>query len=82
LDFYSLEQNGITIDGGHGNGDHLNHLSGTFGVYIDNNQTIYVADTSSNHRIVEWKRNAMSGQIVAAEMEKDIQMSNSIGQQR
>ncbi|CAF5103791.1 unnamed protein product, partial [Rotaria sp. Silwood1] len=30
----------------------------------DDDQTIYVADTS-NHRIVEWKRGATSGQVVA-----------------
>jgi sugar lactone lactonase YvrE len=33
-------------------------------VFIDDDQTIYVADTW-NHRIVEWKRNAINGQIVA-----------------
>jgi sugar lactone lactonase YvrE len=33
-------------------------------MYIDDDQTIYVADTC-NHRIVEWKRNAINGQIVA-----------------
>jgi sugar lactone lactonase YvrE len=33
-------------------------------VFIDDDQTIYVADTW-NHRIVEWKRNAINGKIVA-----------------
>jgi sugar lactone lactonase YvrE len=33
-------------------------------VFIDDDQTIYVADFD-NHRIVEWKRNAINGQIVA-----------------
>jgi sugar lactone lactonase YvrE len=33
-------------------------------VFIDDDQTIYVADTW-NHRIVEWKNDATSGQIVA-----------------
>ena len=33
-------------------------------MYIDDDQTIYIAD-SSNHRILEWKWNATSGQVVA-----------------
>jgi sugar lactone lactonase YvrE len=33
-------------------------------MFIDDDQTIYVADTK-NHRIVEWKRNAINGQTVA-----------------
>ena len=33
-------------------------------MYIDDDQTIYIADRS-NHRIIEWKWNAMSGQVVA-----------------
>ncbi len=34
------------------------------GLYVDDNQTVYVAD-QRNHRIVEWKLGAMSGQVVA-----------------
>ncbi len=33
-------------------------------MFIDDDQTIYVADTS-NHRIMEWKRNTINGQILA-----------------
>jgi sugar lactone lactonase YvrE len=33
-------------------------------VFIDDDQTLYVADFA-NHRIMEWKRNAINGQIVA-----------------
>ena len=33
-------------------------------MYIDDDQTIYIAD-QSNHRIIEWKWNATSGQVVA-----------------
>jgi len=33
-------------------------------MYIDDDQTIYIAD-QSNHRIVEWKNGAKSGQVVA-----------------
>jgi sugar lactone lactonase YvrE len=42
----------------------LNQLSKPCGIYIDNDQTIYVAD-SDNHRIVEWTSNAINGRIVA-----------------
>ncbi|CAF5109912.1 unnamed protein product, partial [Rotaria sp. Silwood1] len=35
-----------------------------WGLYVDDNQTIYVAD-HSNHRIVEWKQGATNGQVVA-----------------
>jgi sugar lactone lactonase YvrE len=33
-------------------------------LYVDDDQTVYVADLS-NHRIVEWKRGASIGQVVA-----------------
>jgi sugar lactone lactonase YvrE len=57
-------QNGITVAGGNRQGICLNQLSNPWGVYIDDDQTIYVADTS-NHRIVEWKRGTTVGQVVA-----------------
>ncbi len=38
-------------------------------MFIDDDQTIYVADYQ-NHRIVEWKRNAINGQILAGGNEK------------
>ena len=38
-------------------------------MYIDDDQTIYIADRS-NHRIIEWKWNATSGQVVAGGNEK------------
>ena len=57
-------QNGTTIAGGNGAGTGLNQLSYPFGIYIDDDQTVYVADYA-NHRIVEWKNGATSGTIVA-----------------
>ncbi|CAF4730229.1 unnamed protein product, partial [Rotaria sp. Silwood2] len=41
-----------------------NQLSNPCGLYVDDDQTIYVADRA-NHHIVEWKWNATSGQVVA-----------------
>ncbi|CAF1543533.1 unnamed protein product, partial [Rotaria sp. Silwood1] len=58
------QQNGITVAGGNRQGNGINQLSNPYGLYVDDDQTIYVAD-SSNHRIVEWKRGATSGQVVA-----------------
>ncbi|CAF1649533.1 unnamed protein product, partial [Adineta ricciae] len=57
-------QNGVTVAGGHGNGNRLNQLNNPINMFIDGNQTIYVADTY-NHRVVEWKKCATTGQIVA-----------------
>ncbi|CAF5058019.1 unnamed protein product, partial [Rotaria sp. Silwood1] len=58
------KQNGITVAGGSGQGNGINQLSYPLGLYVDDDQTIYVADTSK-HRIVEWKQGATSGQVVA-----------------
>jgi len=57
-------QNGITVAGVNGYGNGLNQLCSPWSVYVDEDQTIYVADYA-NHRIVEWKTGATSGQVVA-----------------
>ncbi|CAF3398804.1 unnamed protein product, partial [Rotaria sp. Silwood2] len=56
--------NGLTVAGGNRQGNRINQLSNPLGLYVDDDQTIYVADWS-NHRIVEWKLGATSGQVVA-----------------
>ncbi|CAF1533171.1 unnamed protein product, partial [Rotaria sp. Silwood1] len=58
------QQNGITVAGGNRQGNGINQLSNPYGLYVDDDQTIYVADRA-NHRIVECKRGATSGQVVA-----------------
>jgi sugar lactone lactonase YvrE len=58
------QQNGITVAGGIGEGDGINQLHCPLGLYVDDDQTVYVAD-QLNHRIVEWKSGATSGQVVA-----------------
>ncbi|CAF1450144.1 unnamed protein product [Adineta steineri] len=59
------QQNGIIVAGGIGVGNGLNQLSNPYGVYVDHDdQTIYVAEYA-NHRIVEWKKGAKNGQVVA-----------------
>ncbi|CAF4484231.1 unnamed protein product, partial [Didymodactylos carnosus] len=58
------QQNGLTVAGVNGQGNGINQLSDPYGLYVDDDQTLYVAD-QSNHRIVEWKSGATSGQVVA-----------------
>jgi sugar lactone lactonase YvrE len=55
---------GLTIAGRNVQGNQLNQLSYPFGICIDDDRTIYIADCW-NHRIVEWKPNATNGRIVA-----------------
>ena len=50
--------------GGNGYGNALNQLYDPWGVDVDDDQTIYVAD-SDNDRIMEWKKGATTGQVVA-----------------
>jgi sugar lactone lactonase YvrE len=59
------KQNGITIAGGNRQGNGLNQLSCPFGFYVDDDQTIYIADYA-NDRIVAWKCDSKNGQVVAA----------------
>ncbi len=58
------KQFGVTIAGGNDRGDQLNQLSCPYGIFINDEKTLYIADYL-NHRIVEWKLNATNGQIVA-----------------
>ena len=58
------KQDAITIAGGNGSGQALNQLNYPFGINIDNEKTIYIAD-QCNHRIIAWKKDATCGEIVA-----------------
>ncbi|CAF1346091.1 unnamed protein product [Rotaria sp. Silwood1] len=57
-------ENGITVAAGNGKGSETNQFWSPFGLYVDDDQTIYVAD-HRNHRIVEWKPGATNGTVVA-----------------
>jgi sugar lactone lactonase YvrE len=57
-------QNGFTVAGGNGRGNKLNQLSSPTGVYIDDEQTVYVVDVD-NHRILGVKYDGTDVQIVA-----------------
>ncbi|CAF4438343.1 unnamed protein product, partial [Rotaria magnacalcarata] len=44
----------------------MNQLYHPNGLFVDDEQTVYVADRLNN-RIVQWKANATTGEIVAGE---------------
>lgn len=56
--------NASTVAGGNGQGDNLNQFAYPYGLCIDDDQNIYVADYL-NHRIVEWRSGARRGRVVA-----------------
>ncbi|CAF1354854.1 unnamed protein product [Adineta steineri] len=55
---------GITVAGGNEEGIELNQLFQPWGLYVDDDLTVYIADYW-NHRIVEWKSGAKNGVVVA-----------------
>ena len=58
-------QNGVTVAGGNRNGNAPNQLNYPCGIDIDDdNQSIVIADCV-NHRIVEWKIDAINGKVIA-----------------
>ncbi|CAF3224383.1 unnamed protein product [Rotaria socialis] len=56
--------NGVTVAGGNGSGNTINQISSPHGFFIDDDQTMVIADFR-NHRIVQWKMNDTNGQVVA-----------------
>ncbi|CAF1471716.1 unnamed protein product, partial [Rotaria sordida] len=58
------KQNGVTVTGGHEEGNATNQLWGPHGLFVDDDQTIVIADWG-NHRIIQWKMGDTNGQVVA-----------------
>ncbi|CAM4869235.1 unnamed protein product [Rotaria socialis] len=58
------QENGTTVAGGNGWGNQSNQLYQPWGLFLDDSETIYVAD-SQNHRIMAWTSDATSGEVVA-----------------
>ncbi|CAM4920831.1 unnamed protein product [Rotaria socialis] len=59
------KQNGVTIAGGHGEGGATNQLYCPGGLFVDDDQTVVIADYY-NHRIMQWKNgDTTNGQVVA-----------------
>ncbi|CAF4316953.1 unnamed protein product, partial [Rotaria magnacalcarata] len=60
-------QNGVTIAGGNWDGDDTNQLQYPFGLFVDDDQTVVIADFW-NHRIMQWKNgDTTNGQVVAGD---------------
>ncbi|CAF1522952.1 unnamed protein product [Adineta steineri] len=57
-------QQGITVAGGNGDGSALNQFCYPVGIYVHDDESIFIAD-SWNERIMQWKRGATEGQVVA-----------------
>ncbi|CAF2774091.1 unnamed protein product [Rotaria sp. Silwood2] len=57
-------ENGETVAGGHGEGNTLHKLYRPFGLVLDDDRTMLIAD-SYNDRIIQWKVGDNSGQVVA-----------------
>ena len=57
-------QTGITVAGGYGQGNEIKALHNPYGLFVDEEDTVIVADYR-NHRIVEWRRGATKGTVLA-----------------
>ncbi|CAF4726304.1 unnamed protein product, partial [Rotaria sp. Silwood2] len=57
-------QSGVTVAGGHGEGNATNQLNWPYGLFVGGDQTIVIADYR-NHRIIQWKKGDTNGQVVA-----------------
>ncbi|CAF0818247.1 unnamed protein product [Adineta steineri] len=58
-----FQQSAITVAGGNKDGKKLNQLCFPNGMFIDNDKSIYIAD-SGNDRIAKWRLNSNTGQII------------------
>ncbi|CAF5034017.1 unnamed protein product, partial [Rotaria sp. Silwood1] len=57
------KQIGVTVAGGNEEGNGINQLNCPWGLYVDDEETVYVAE-ESNHRIMEWKSGATNGKVI------------------
>ena len=57
-------QKGVTVAGVHGYGKATSQLYHPYGLHVDEEGTVIVADWG-NHRIMEWKRGDTSGRVLA-----------------
>ncbi|CAF1073149.1 unnamed protein product [Adineta steineri] len=75
-----FQQLGITVAGGNDDGPEFDQLSYPQGIFIDNDKSLYIAD-SENHRIVKWKLNSNTGEIIIGENGKGNQ-NNQLNEPR
>ena len=50
--------------GGNGEGNGLNQLNSAYGVFVDSESALFVADYN-NHRVIKWEQNVSNGQLWA-----------------
>ncbi|CAF3561915.1 unnamed protein product [Rotaria socialis] len=62
--YATWSKNGITVAGGNEAGIAIHQLYWPYGLYVDDDLTIYVVERGS-HRISEWKSGATNGTVVA-----------------
>ncbi|CAF1443618.1 unnamed protein product [Adineta steineri] len=58
------KQDGIIVAGGANQGSGFDQLSYPSGVYVDDDQTVYVTEWN-NHRVMQWKYGKKTGLVVA-----------------
>ncbi len=56
--------NPVRVAGGNGTGSELNQFNSPHNLFVDENETIYIAD-ENNHRIIRWIKGASQGDVVA-----------------
>lgn len=54
----------MTAAGGHGHGDRADQLNGSFGLFVNEDQTVYITNFWNN-RILGWKAVATAGERLA-----------------
>lgn len=57
-------RDGLIITNGNGAGKEENQLNGPEGVFVDDDQTMFIVDTK-NARVMEWKTRDVKGKVVA-----------------
>ncbi|CAF1182176.1 unnamed protein product [Adineta steineri] len=61
---YKWTQNGYRVAGGSNSGNDRFHLHHPYGFCVDDDQVLYIAD-STNNRILKWRCRAMAGELIA-----------------
>ncbi|CAF5061919.1 unnamed protein product, partial [Rotaria socialis] len=58
-------QDGVTVAGGRGGGDAANQFNLPFGLFVDDDQAVVIAEYM-NHRVMQWMNgDTTNGQVVA-----------------
>ena len=72
---YDDGSEGVVVAGGNGQGDALNQLDGPGPLFVSDDRSIFVSD-SSNNRVMKWMKNAKEGLVVAGGLGKRNDLEN------